>query len=417
MAITLLPPRQTAPLYTRPTQPETSLVQPSVQLAPQVGPLSKWAIVQKVSVTVLSSIPAALVALPAAYGSAQFSQSVYEPPWNAAIGIGIEGCYIGLILFAQKKSRRAFLMTALSALVCSIIYNTLHAAEVKGLLKEQAWFIEWGLSFLHGTPLPLLGFSYFMLLHSSSDEIAPPLQPQAYFSEGPVPALAAPTERSSSAISASTVLPTIAPGAVVARHVAKKESQFEDQRVEVENPPLQQDMTASVTQPAAPPAILSPRANSEDKEKPTVSLNSSRVAQAVANGATKANQDALPVSSLPTPNPATFEETSLSQFVTLVGSLARQVQSGKLGVVAFEGKIEEWLNEYSPKLDEQIRALISEELKKRIRQVQKRELKVREFDQSLTDFITRLELSHSLEKTGTEVSSVMDIEQGEVATV
>ena len=65
--------------------------------------LSRWTLAQKVTLSFLSSLPAALVALPAAYGSAMFSQTVYEPPWNAAIGIGVESCYIGLILFARKK--------------------------------------------------------------------------------------------------------------------------------------------------------------------------------------------------------------------------------------------------------------------------------------------------------------------------
>ncbi len=128
-----------------------------------------WASLKKVIVNFVSSVPAALVAIPAAIGSAEFSRRVYQEPWNIAIGLGIESCYIGLILFARNKGFRAYLTTALTALICGVIYNTLHAAEVEGLLGSVGWQWEWVLAFVHGSPLSILGFSYFMLLHSSSD--------------------------------------------------------------------------------------------------------------------------------------------------------------------------------------------------------------------------------------------------------
>jgi len=128
-----------------------------------------WASLKKVIVSFVSSVPAALVAIPAAIGSAEFSRRVYQEPWNIAIGLGIESCYIGLILFARNKGFRAYLTTALTALICGVIYNTLHAAEMEGLLGSVGWQWEWVLAFVHGSPLSILGFSYFMLLHSSSD--------------------------------------------------------------------------------------------------------------------------------------------------------------------------------------------------------------------------------------------------------
>lgn len=322
-------------------------------------PLPKWAIAQKVTLSFLSSLPAALVALPAAYGSAMFSQTVYEPPWNAAIGIGVESCYIGLILFARKKSRKTFVMTALAALLCSVIYNTLHAAEVKGLLANQAWFIDWLLALLHGSPLPLLGFSYFMLLHSSSDEAAPApvsVTSQVEYQGEDLRLGQSKREKASEEMGSVQDLPR--------EHLISANENEEDDENKSEK--------------AAQSAL--PRAASLTKDLESNLLTASA---ATLSDATEKRLQLLPAKPQTTASPM-----DLAGFA---GSLARQVQSGKLGVAAFETRLEDWLSE--AKLTEPTEAkwdnTTLEELKKLIRQVQKRELKVREFDQKARELLRR----------------------------
>lgn len=322
-------------------------------------PLPKWALAQKVTLSFLSSLPAALVALPAAYGSAMFSQTVYEPPWNAAIGIGVESCYIGLILFARTKSRKTFVMTALAALLCSVIYNTLHAAEVKGLLANQAWFVEWVLALLHGSPLPLLGFSYFMLLHSSSDEAAP------------------------------------APAPVT----SQVEYQSEEPGLGHSEPDKAHTGVSSVLGLAEEQLIDANEKEDEDENKSEEAAQSSLLRAASLTEDTPSNLLAATAATLPdttgkeSPLAVAKPQTTPSpmDLAGFAGSLARQVQSGKLGVAAFETRVEDWLNEAGrvELTDENWSPATLEELKKLIRQVQKRELKVREFDQKVSELLLR----------------------------
>lgn len=134
---------------------------------------------RKASVTVkadqirpfLSNMPLALIALPAAYGSGAFESRVYEAPWNILIGVGVESAYTGIIFFAARKSKRAFMATALTAMIVGVVYNSLHAADIYGLLKglDAAGF--WILSLVHGAPLSVLAFSYGLLMHHSSDTV------------------------------------------------------------------------------------------------------------------------------------------------------------------------------------------------------------------------------------------------------
>jgi hypothetical protein len=118
----------------------------------------------------LSNAPLALIALPAAYGSAAFESRVYEWPWNIGIGIGVEAAYTGIIFFAVRKSKKAFLATALTAMCVGVIYNTLHGAVAYDLLKEPGLLGGWVLALVHGAPLSILAFTYGMLMHHSSDE-------------------------------------------------------------------------------------------------------------------------------------------------------------------------------------------------------------------------------------------------------
>jgi hypothetical protein len=269
----------------------------------------KWETVKRITTNFVSSVPAALVALPAAYGSAMFSKDIYGEPFNWSIGIGIEASYIGLVLFARKKSYKTFLTTALAALVCGVIYNTLHAAEVKGLLENQGTEVLWLLAFVHGAPLSILGFSYFMLLHRSSDV------------------------------------------------------NFEVSKNEISNPVIADKPESYII---APP--------SADGGNPNVEINlpfqpsSSEIIEP------------LRFSKI-----VTFQNTSseISVLYDEITKLVRQLQRGDLGVKDFEKKLEEYL-----KLNEMSNSTLFDEINKSARQVQRRELKIGEFDKHLFLLLT-----------------------------
>jgi hypothetical protein len=130
----------------------------------------------------IANIPLALLALPASYGAARFSEKVYQEPVNWILGGAFESAYTGAIFFAQKKSRSIFMVTVASAVICGVIYNTLWAATTDTLLDNQFWAIRWLIALIHGAPLSVLAFAYAMLMHKTSDaetvvEI-PVIQPQ-----------------------------------------------------------------------------------------------------------------------------------------------------------------------------------------------------------------------------------------------
>jgi hypothetical protein len=119
---------------------------------------------------ILSNIPLALISLPASYGAAQFSQRYYPEPWNWVLGGAFESTYLGAWIFAQKKNRPIFIATILVASLCGAIFNTLHVAQVEGLVRRGGNFGDWILAVIHGAPMSLLGLAYAGLLHFSADE-------------------------------------------------------------------------------------------------------------------------------------------------------------------------------------------------------------------------------------------------------
>ena len=117
----------------------------------------------------IANVPLALLALPASYGAARFSEKVYQEPVNWVLGGAFESAYTGAIFFAQKKSRYIFMLTVASAVICGVIYNTLWAATTDTLLDNQFWAIRWLIALIHGAPLSVLAFAYAMLMHKTSD--------------------------------------------------------------------------------------------------------------------------------------------------------------------------------------------------------------------------------------------------------
>jgi hypothetical protein len=127
-------------------------------------------IIGKWTSLILSNIPLALISLPASYGASQFSHHYYPEPWNWILGGAFESTYLGAWIFAQKKNRPIFIATILVASLCGAIFNTLHVAQIEGLVKRGGDFGDWVLAVIHGAPMSLLGLAYAGLLHFSSDE-------------------------------------------------------------------------------------------------------------------------------------------------------------------------------------------------------------------------------------------------------
>jgi hypothetical protein len=119
----------------------------------------------------IANVPLALLALPASYGAARFSEKVYQEPVNWILGGAFESAYTGAIFFAQKKSKRIFAITVASAVICGVIYNTLWAATTDNLLANQIFQIRWLIALIHGAPLSVLAFAYAMLMHKTSDAV------------------------------------------------------------------------------------------------------------------------------------------------------------------------------------------------------------------------------------------------------
>lgn len=115
-------------------------------------------------------LPQALLALPAAYASSQFAahSGVFPPPFNIMLGIAFEWVYLGTLAVAGASTDNYwYKIVNGTAVVTSIIYVTLHAAERYGLLEEatgRGWLIIFSL--IHGVPLAALNFVYGLLIHN-----------------------------------------------------------------------------------------------------------------------------------------------------------------------------------------------------------------------------------------------------------
>lgn len=121
-------------------------------------------------------LPQALLALPAAYASSQFAAhaNVFPPPFNIMLGVAFEWTYLGTLAVAGASTDNYWYKIVNGvAVITSIIYVTLHAAERYGLLAALTsdW---WKLAFslIHGIPLAGLNFVYGLLIHNHLKVVA-----------------------------------------------------------------------------------------------------------------------------------------------------------------------------------------------------------------------------------------------------
>lgn len=114
--------------------------------------------------------PNGLLAIPAAYASSQWAahRGVFPPPFNMMLGIAFEWVYLGTLAVAGALPRNRWFVTVNAiAVVSSVIYVTLHAADKYGQLDKltsSGW--QWTFAVIHGLPLAVLNFCYSMLVHT-----------------------------------------------------------------------------------------------------------------------------------------------------------------------------------------------------------------------------------------------------------
>jgi hypothetical protein len=310
-----------------------------------------------------------------------FSEKAYPPPWNWFTGAGVESCYIGLILFARKKSLKSFLRTALMALLCGVVYNSLHAAEVSDLLQEQNSLVKWSLSIVHGSPLSLLAFSYFLLLHASSDSLLRYVKNRRRM----VTNSSASGSSHKSASSDKPVSPVATSGQL--------------QPVQEETLPSEVQVTDASSPVTTSNQPVSEKGSVPDSSKLQLPESRSRLSSSTTTlleVATNHSETTSFVAKYTQGQESQLEVTTLADFTTQVGAMARQIQTSKLGVREFENRLQELLDGLSqdePALVTVLEALSSdresarkelvEQIRRMARQLQKRELGVKEFDRQL----------------------------------
>jgi len=121
-------------------------------------------------------LPQALLALPAAYASSQFAAhyQVFPSPFNIMLGIAFEWVYLGTLAVAGASTDNDWYKIVNGvAVVTSIIYVTLHAANKYGLLDSLVSpFWKFIFSLIHGVPLAGLNFVYGLLIHNHLKVVA-----------------------------------------------------------------------------------------------------------------------------------------------------------------------------------------------------------------------------------------------------
>jgi hypothetical protein len=119
--------------------------------------------------------PQALLALPAAYASSQFAAhyDVFPAPFNYMLGVAFEWVYLGTLAVAgaQKKNHWYIVVNGV-AVVTSICYVTLHAANQYQLFGNPSIAMLWFFAVMHGVPLAGLNFFYGLLVHSHLKNMA-----------------------------------------------------------------------------------------------------------------------------------------------------------------------------------------------------------------------------------------------------
>lgn len=127
--------------------------------------------------------PSVLLALPAAYASAQFAMhhTIFPEPLAWMIGIAFEWMYLGTLAMSSALRTSAwFRRVNLLAVGTSILYVTLYAAGKYGALDGMAgamlggWSIGgallWLFSVIHAAPLAGLNYMYNSLIHEYHQE-------------------------------------------------------------------------------------------------------------------------------------------------------------------------------------------------------------------------------------------------------
>lgn len=118
---------------------------------------------------VLTYTPSILLVMPAAYASSQFAahHSVFPFPFNIMLGIAFEWMYAGTIALAGNKKRsKWYIAVIITGAITSVIYITLHAASMYGLLdrlSDWRWLLFF--SVIHALPIAVLNVMY-MTLHN-----------------------------------------------------------------------------------------------------------------------------------------------------------------------------------------------------------------------------------------------------------
>ena len=142
-----------------------------------------WQYVQVPLFGVLRYGPSVLLALPAAYASAQFAMhhTIFPEPLAWMVGIAFEWMYLGtLAMSSALKSSKWFWRVNLLAVGTSILYVTLYAASKYGALDGMAdatlnghrvgGALLWLFSLIHAAPLAGLNFLYNNLIHEYHQE-------------------------------------------------------------------------------------------------------------------------------------------------------------------------------------------------------------------------------------------------------
>ncbi len=112
----------------------------------------------------LQRLPMALLSLPAAYGVAAFASVHLPVPFNILAGMGFESVYLGAVALADQMYDETWQANALwwflniAAVIMSALINVLFFSNnTFASITPEAY--------VHGVPLPVLSFSYALLLH------------------------------------------------------------------------------------------------------------------------------------------------------------------------------------------------------------------------------------------------------------
>jgi hypothetical protein len=267
------------------------------------------------------------------------------------------------------------------ALLCGVVYNSLHSAEVSDLLQEQNSLVKWSLSIVHGSPLSLLAFSYFLLLHASSDSLLRYVKGRRRMvtnsSASSSSHKSASSDKSVSSVATSTQLQPV-------------------QEVTLPNELQVTDASSPVTSNTQSISEMGPVVDSSKLQSQESRSRLSSSATTLLEVATNHSETTSFVAKYTQGQESQLEVTTLADFISQVGAMARQIQTSKLGVREFENRVQELLdglNQNEPGLVTVLEALspdresarkeLVEQIRRMARQLQKRELGVKEFNRQL----------------------------------